>query len=811
MSIPLALAHLDSGLDDAQVQSLVHQLRHEYATMNGAPVLGQAEWDQYRNGLRERVTFHPTLRPQRRTGMIARIDNAGDAPAPDMIFAAEQIRERSRLSARLLRTHLAREAARIGLPDDQAQEVYERGRAATSGGRRECASAEERSRWAMLPLDPRTRDGLAALQEQPDVPEIPLITEHAPVTWTPAGTFDVSRVGYHPDSQRLEVITSDGQLLAYRGVTAGTVAELRSRADSNYFASTVRGVSQHQYATAREADAAGVRRRCGHCGQFCGAVHRCPGSQGGHRGPLLQASAQYLGEPLGREQLRGEGTPGLDELDTVAFADVAAHLHQHPDQVVEFPAAVSTADLTIAGALRAGFDPDTARVSIDTAFLGCRCAQFTAPDGCDHTREIAERVRGSLEVAAREWTQRQAAAAAAAIAARTTIQEPVSSDRAVTFDSRTTLVGTVPGDGVEVAAPASASASTRPAVESLLPEAPNQSTFSYSEDPQRFAHDVRQVLDRVEEVGPEQAIDWMDGTDRPVLYGFGAQRRFGVELEYDARDFNEIAHIPRHLYNAGLTPSSRRGGYHAAARTGYNETLDRGWSLESDATVTGGELVSPILHDTPQAWAQLAQACSIIRTNGGAATPAAGGHVTVSAPEQAGQAARLTRFLRVVELFQDDLYVMANAGQGRNDEWRQPIRPVPPQGYVQMAAMTGQNRYQAVNLQHVANSSQSYNASQSRIEFRLWDASLEAPRTQAQIRMSTALLDYATHDRSAVDAFTQQDATRAVNPADVDALAASTSNLRVLFDRLFRRDEDKHQALALWATGMHHANHWQRT
>ena len=31
MSVPMGLANIDSGLDDDQIQSLVHQLRHEYA------------------------------------------------------------------------------------------------------------------------------------------------------------------------------------------------------------------------------------------------------------------------------------------------------------------------------------------------------------------------------------------------------------------------------------------------------------------------------------------------------------------------------------------------------------------------------------------------------------------------------------------------------------------------------------------------------------------------------------------------------------------------------------------------------------
>ncbi len=89
MSVPMGLANIDSGLDDDQIQSLVHQLRHEYAGhQHGAgpdgdqrrtrPVTPHAAWDRFRSSTATRITAHPGLRPQRRAGLLRRITQATD-------------------------------------------------------------------------------------------------------------------------------------------------------------------------------------------------------------------------------------------------------------------------------------------------------------------------------------------------------------------------------------------------------------------------------------------------------------------------------------------------------------------------------------------------------------------------------------------------------------------------------------------------------------------------------------------------------------------------------------------------------------
>src|SRR6202521_5381114 len=70
---------------------------------------------------------------------------------------------------------------------------------------------------------------------------------------------------------------------------------------------------------------------------------------------------------------------------------------------------------------------------------------------------------------------------------------------------------------------------------------------------------------------------------------------FGVEIEFDGADPNAVA---RALHEAGLAASPRQEGYHSQRRQPGM------WTVERDITVSG-EVVSPVLRDTPETWAQL--------------------------------------------------------------------------------------------------------------------------------------------------------------------------------------------------------------
>ncbi|MHC9378516.1 amidoligase family protein, partial [Clostridium perfringens] len=93
--------------------------------------------------------------------------------------------------------------------------------------------------------------------------------------------------------------------------------------------------------------------------------------------------------------------------------------------------------------------------------------------------------------------------------------------------------------------------------------------------------------------------DFAEINDDSIEYEYenvlnGNNSTFGVELEFVGGDANTIA---RELYDLGIVSSPIRLGYHSRSEPGK-------WKLERDGSVSdgdaGGEIVSPILKDTPE-------------------------------------------------------------------------------------------------------------------------------------------------------------------------------------------------------------------
>src|SRR5205814_10423748 len=117
--------------------------------------------------------------------------------------------------------------------------------------------------------------------------------------------------------------------------------------------------------------------------------------------------------------------------------------------------------------------------------------------------------------------------------------------------------------------------------------------------------------------------------------------------------------IARALYNAGLASSPRQEGYHSRHRQPGM------WSVETDATVTG-EVVSPVLRDTPETWAQLERVCQILQSHGARVTSSTGGHVHVGV-DSSGLDHDVNRFRRVASTcaWAEDLMYRLAAGTGQ--------------------------------------------------------------------------------------------------------------------------------------------------
>ena len=640
MSVPMGLARIDSGLEDDQIQSLIHQLRHEYTDPAGLPRSDQAasadaadRWQTLRADLEAAVIAHPRLRPQRRAGLIRRAQQAATPPDASMIYAAERIRTRAIQAARMLEDHLAGEGARLGLPDLEVQQLYAAGRATAPSGRQEWPSDEERHHWRGLPLDPRTRHGLTTVAAPPDNPEgrHELITDHR----APAGsTAQISVAGYHTESQRLEISTTDGMWLTYRDVTPVLAGQIQQGDNPDeVLQHQLQANRAHQYRDAAQAVAAGVRRRCTTCGQYTGANHICPLSTAA---TPEHGSQTALRSTTGNQQILEITAPddrplafvNIDDLgDVAAVIDgaargepVAVTVQEREQLIGEFTAVLDAND----------------QITVDHSRAACTDPAHTAGD-CVHLQGATEALGSDLTAALRRHRDQVTAGTAAAL--------------------------------TDEAADA---ARTRPASAALRPEAPDRSTFRYSDDPARFAAEVRAAMD-------DPQVPFMAGdSGRPVMYGFGAGREFGVELEYDStRPAVTGDLIGQALYVAQFTRTPRMQRYGAAGAAGYVRDLRGGWSFEHDGSVAG-EIVTPIMSDRPETWDRLREVCTLITTNGGRASGRTGSHISISAPDQAGMAARMTRFMRLMHHHQADLQLMATAGHGRGPGYAGAAAPATP-------------------------------------------------------------------------------------------------------------------------------------
>jgi hypothetical protein len=133
---------------------------------------------------------------------------------------------------------------------------------------------------------------------------------------------------------------------------------------------------------------------------------------------------------------------------------------------------------------------------------------------------------------------------------------------------------------------------------------------------------------------------------------------FGIEIEFDGANPNAVA---RALHEAGLASSARQEPYHSTSR------VPGKWTVEHDATVAG-EVVSPILQDTPETWAQLERVCQILQEQGARASGRTGGHVHVGV-DSAGMDHDVNKFRRVARVcaWAEDLMYRLAAATGHVD------------------------------------------------------------------------------------------------------------------------------------------------
>lgn len=804
-SLTIALAKVESGLDDVQVQSLMHRLRHEHAGAGGDSRIRFSDQQAVVDGLAAAISTHPRLSARRRTTLLGKLGDVHshtDVP-DDLMFAAAMLRPAAAAAAYRLDTRLREHAAATGEPARVVAARFDQLRRDAPGGRQRRATPAEKQQLTGLPTDPATRHAFTALAAEPGGAPPPPV----PVQTFPTTAFGARHAGYDPDTGRAEVHLVDGRRWRFANVTPDTGRDLtgqdpqgRERALRELLRDPV-----HHQGSQPTAAAPYPARRCPGCGQWAGdRAHTCPvvSDPGGGQPPVPQlgAGSRQVTLTSSRGWLVGPD-PALAHLAMSEHPQLDVEVHgEHTGQVRPEEArdpywAQYAVDRPLS---RVGFVSGRARltagptpaaaVTVDPDGLTCSCFTDHPADApghrCAHiataTALLAESYRPPPPVP-RDWDPRPPHPVAGTAAPPTA--------RALTVQALT-------GPGV----------------------APDLSTVRYATDPAAFAADLHMVNAYADD-HPEDPVPLL--TEHAV-YGYGQGRTFGVELEFDdphPRDGLDghgvvpaVSAVTAQLHDQGLTTSSEPSPYHSAADSGWQQ-----WTVELDSSVAG-EAVSPPLSDRPADWAALATACAAIRSAAGHEHSVGGSHVHVDATGYGGNEEAVGRLIRLTRYYVDELHqIGTQPGSERDRLYGSFPHPRPPdQLSTAWLRRTRGNRSRTVNFGHVREAPDDA-VGQSRLEFRLWDGSAQPGRVQAQIKVSLALAGYALHHDSPRESVAaervlgnggESDADLRLTQADLDrpdpddpGWLRRTARTRELLDLLFRRDQDKQQVLAAWASG----------
>ncbi|WP_283697412.1 amidoligase family protein [Clostridium perfringens] len=245
--------------------------------------------------------------------------------------------------------------------------------------------------------------------------------------------------------------------------------------------------------------------------------------------------------------------------------------------------------------------------------------------------------------------------------------------------------------------------------------------------------------------------DFNNITDSSVEYEYenvlnGNTSTFGIELEFVGGDADAIA---RELYDLGIVSAPRRLNYHSSSEAGK-------WKVERDGTVslgiTGGEIVSPVLKDTPETWRQIEAICRVAKRHGARIDERCGGHVHIGMDKLDTARQRWRRFFKTIEVYEDCIYRAAGGDLGiirenalcyakpfseRAAESRNIHFNMDNDDDVRTMAriISEGNRYYGINLTNIASNRA------PTVEFRHFNGSLNPKQIQANIKMAAGIIN----------------------------------------------------------------------
>ena len=822
-------------ISDASTLSLFHQLRREYAEggegLWGRSTITQENYLSNINMLYREVTSDPNISEARRQSIIERLEQA----------RAENIDEATMWALR----NINRSATRIGI--NQASFISEYAEALnipldeararflelenSIDRRRDARDPEtytqaniEKARDNGLSVEAGAVHAQTIMREEiiatenarnasrpPRVERIPLNGE---VSAEDAMRYTGQRVveaGYDIRNGHTEVVTENAagerSTHYYRNISP-SIWERMQGDPTGTWERYLNGSTWNEYRNETERVRASYAPNCPICGQFASTSHSCPPT----RVPQVQSysmrssGVRTSGQPFQHQFVNEEGETVSAQLriDLPLVADFRAAaanggiiLNNVDTYVGSYWSRNTTATIGyghIQGDVGVFTDPETNQLTINVSQLKCECEAYKANYDCEHVRAYANAIRRRLtppeRVPAAALTPEQRAERLAAAQAR--------------------------------AEAAAASDWTR--AEETLADAKrlwqeNTETL-YSNDFETFETHYREAEEAMVNKNGAPVIPFMKENALGGMATRESGQGFGMEIEYEFADGVDRAEANRKigeaLYEAKIFSTPEQQGYHAAGRNGYKdthidpETGQGTWSFEHDGSVSGGEIVTPLMYDEPETWANLEKVVKILKENGAIATTRAGAHVHVGTGFYQGDVTKYGELAKMMNQHEDVMFRLAQNPERkthRQTNYTAPLREAPAGGWRDLSDLRRwqSGRTKILNFTSVGNS----DTNKDHPEFRIFDSTLDAGAMQSQIKLAVAMTHAAARvasdqptirKKEEIGAHAERNKGRRSNARMTsEKLKDESATFRSFMDTLFTRVEDKKQLTSLFA------------
>lgn len=301
--------------------------------------------------------------------------------------------------------------------------------------------------------------------------------------------------------------------------------------------------------------------------------------------------------------------------------------------------------------------------------------------------------------------------------------------------------------------------------------------------------------------------------NEPLNYDYenalnGSKNTFGLEIEFAGGNVNAIA---RELYDLGICSSPVQVSYHSSSAPGK-------WKLERDRSVSGGgELVSPILTDTPETWRTLEKVCEVAKRHGATIDTRCGGHVHIGMDPLDTARQRWKRFFRTVGGYEPELYRLAGGTEGRvrpgTSTYSRPFSRLASRGINSRRTMDSVDdvrslarelqpshgdRYHGINLTNL----HEYGRPNT-VEFRYFNSSLDHRQLQANVKIANGIMMAAEKARireSGTTEFMKKRGKLIKDTQITDQIRRDdNTGIRKFIDICFTRKKDKDEVLKVFA------------